>query len=73
MARGSQNIFSEEKIGQLRSEYTIFAIRASLVSDTKFKMSSERFPPIKPSDLSVEQKEAYDYLSQSAAKFFGDV
>jgi hypothetical protein len=33
---------------------------------------SERFPPIKPSDLTSEQKEAYDHMSHIAEKFFGE-
>ncbi|CZR58871.1 uncharacterized protein PAC_08763 [Phialocephala subalpina] len=35
-------------------------------------MSPERIPPIKPSDLTAEQKDAYDYMSQKADEFFGD-
>jgi hypothetical protein len=33
---------------------------------------SERFPPINPSDLTAEQKEAYHYMSEIAEKYFGD-
>ncbi|KUJ09816.1 uncharacterized protein LY89DRAFT_761561 [Mollisia scopiformis] len=34
--------------------------------------SSNRFPPIKPSDLTPEQEEAHDHMSTVASKFFGD-
>jgi len=35
-------------------------------------MSPERYPPIKPSDFTAEQQDAYDYISQAAEKSFGD-
>jgi 4-carboxymuconolactone decarboxylase len=34
-------------------------------------MSQERFPPIEPSELAPEQKEAYDHMSTVASKSFG--
>jgi hypothetical protein len=34
--------------------------------------SSERYPPIKPSEPNEEQKESHHSMSQSAEKLFGD-